>query len=107
MPNSQPPPDGDQSAAIVRFVHALTFWPAADEALTRIEQTGDDHALGAVRRTLGMLEADPFSPRLRTRQFDTPEYGHIRMTPCGHANWHVYWLLGDEGLEIAAIGNPE
>lgn len=62
-----------------------------------------------VRRTLGNLESDPFSPRLGTRQFDTEEFGHIRMTPCGPANWHVYWLVGEgaQALEIAAIGNPQ
>lgn len=87
----------------------LAFWEDAARTMDELERGTDPDALAAVLRTLAGLEIDAGDRRLRTRQFDTPRYGHIRMTPCGHENWHVYWQVGQDDpgeLEVVAIGNP-
>lgn len=62
-------------------------------------------ALSAVRRTLGRIELDAFAPQLGTRQFQTPEYGQVRATPCRFEDWWVLWRVGaTEGtLEIIMV----
>ena len=61
--------------------------------------------LGAVRRTLGRLELDPYDPRLRTRQFATARYGQLRSTPAGSGDWHIMWQAGpgQDQITIAFI----
>lgn len=85
--------------------HELLWWPDADRAMDRLESDpGASAALDAVRRTLGRLELDPFDRRLHTRQFQTPEYGHIRATPCRHGDWHVLWQPGEPGsVEVIIV----
>lgn len=82
----------------------LLWWPAADAAMDRIDAK-EDARRAALRQTLARLEANPFDPRLGTRQFRTPEYGHIRATPCRHDDWYVLWQLGEEAgtIEIVAL----
>ena len=71
------------------------YWPAADEALNRLET---DPAMAparrAVDRTLQRLAADPFSPRLGTTAFMTLELGGISATPAGLDDWYVIWQRG-------------
>lgn len=80
----------------------LLWWPAADDALSRLEAEPDTPVLAGVRRTLGLLERDPFDPRLHTRQFVTEAYGHVRATP-SVGDWFVLWQLGDEKAMIEII----
>jgi hypothetical protein len=80
----------------------LRWWPAADEAMNRIDAV-DDQRRRAVRRTLTRLEVNPLDPRLGTRQFRTPEYGHIRATPCRHESWYVLWQIGEEAETVEIV----
>ena len=80
----------------------LLWWPAADTAMNRIDAV-DDQRRAAVRRTLARLEVNPLEPRLGTRQFRTPEYGHIRATPCRHEDWYVLWQIGEEAGTVEIV----
>lgn len=73
----------------------LRWDPLADEQMTRLELAGPSPALAAVNRTLARLELDPFDPKLRTRQFVSQHYEHVRPVPTGHNDWMVLWTLGD------------
>jgi hypothetical protein len=80
------------------MAYALLWWPDADAAMDRLERDPTlSVALNAVRRTLGRLELDSFDRRLLTRQFVTPQYGHIRATPCRSGDWYVLWQPGEGG----------
>ncbi len=87
------------------MAHGLLWWPDADAAMDRLERDPTlSPALEAVPRTLGRLELDPFDRRLLTRQFTTPEYGHIQATPCRFGDWYVLWQPGEEGtVEIVIV----
>lgn len=82
----------------------LLWWPDAAAAMDRIDAV-DNARRAVVTRTLARLEADPFDPRLGTRQFRTPEYGHIRATPCRHDDWYILWQAGvdPETIEIVMV----
>lgn len=80
----------------------LLWWPAADAVMDRIDAK-EDARRAALRQTLARLEANPFDPRLGTRQFRTPEYGRIRATPCRHDDWYVLWQLGEEAGRIEIV----
>ena len=80
----------------------LLWWPAADETMNRIDAV-DDRRRRAVRRTLARIELNPLDPRLGTRQFRTPEYGHIRATPCRHEDWYVLWQIGEEAETVEIV----
>jgi len=82
----------------------LLWWPAADAAMDRIDAV-DDRRKEAVVRTLARLEADPFEPRLGTRPFQTPEFGHIRATSCRFDDWYILWQVGEapRTLEIVTV----
>lgn len=80
----------------------LLWWPAADETLTRLERKDDSPVRAGMHRTLGRLELDPFDPRLRTRQFTTEPYGHVRATPAVE-DWFVLWQVGPEAGAIEIV----
>lgn len=86
--------------------YELLYWPAADEALDKLE---NDPAMAparrAVDRTLQRLAADPFSPRLGTTAFMTEGLGAISATPAGLDDWYVLWQRGAEQgvIEIVLI----
>lgn len=74
----------------------LGFLPEGDEDLRRLEaDPALERVVQAVCQTLGRLELDPGDRRLRTRQFQTPEFGHVRMTSVGVGEWHVFWQTTD------------
>jgi hypothetical protein len=84
--------------------YELLYWPAADEALDKLE---NDPAIAparrAVDRTLQRLAADPFSPRLGTTAFITEELGAISATPAGLDNWYVLWQRGEGPRTIEIV----
>ncbi|MEJ7764804.1 MAG: hypothetical protein WKF86_04865 [Acidimicrobiales bacterium] len=86
-------------------MYELLFHPDADAALSALEtdrvQSG---VLASIRGVLGHLERDAFNPRLGTRQFQSPQYGHIRATPAT-SNWFVLWQPGnaERSIEIVHI----
>jgi hypothetical protein len=88
------------------MTYELSYWPAADEALGRLES---DPAMApvvqAVNRTLRKLEADPFGPRLGTTAFMTEALGGISATPVGLDDWYILWQRGVEQgvIEIVLI----
>jgi hypothetical protein len=86
--------------------HEIAYWPPADDALSRLENTPAlAPALRAVERTLLRLAEDPFSPRLGTTAFMTKEYGGVSATPTRVDDWYVFWQRGPEGriIEIVLI----
>jgi hypothetical protein len=80
------------------------YWPAADEALVRLE---NDPAMvpvaRAVERVLDRLADDPFNPRLGTTAFVTPELGGVSATPVGLDDWYVLWQRGPEPRTIDIV----
>jgi hypothetical protein len=82
----------------------LDYWPAADAALTALE---NDPAmvpvLRCVERTLVQLATDPFSPRLGTIPFTTEELGGVNATPARIDDWYVLWQRGPEPRTIEII----
>lgn len=86
------------------MVYELLFYPAADEALARLERDQSiSEVLVAVNRTLDRLEHDPYEPRLGTRAFVTDEYGGVRATPARAGSWYVIWQPGEIGHTIEVI----
>jgi hypothetical protein len=84
----------------------LLYWPAADEALGRLENDpAMTPVLQAVERVLQKLAADPFSPRLGTTAFVTEDFGGVNATPAGLDDWYVFWQRRAEPrvLEIVLI----
>jgi hypothetical protein len=57
-------------------------------------------AYRAVIRTLHRLEDDPFSPRLGTTSYITPELGGVNATPTGVDDWYVLWQRGPGAREL-------
>lgn len=80
----------------------VLFWPAADDTMKRLEGEPESPTLAGIRRTLGRLELDPFDPKLRTRQFTTDQYGHVRATPALD-EWFVLWQVGAEEGTIEVV----
>lgn len=86
------------------LVFDLSYWPEADDALTRLEKDPDLWAvLKAVDRVLVGLSADPFNPRLGTTQFMTDQYGGVCATPARLEEWYVFWQRGQGSSEIEII----
>jgi hypothetical protein len=86
------------------MAYELVFWPAADEALARLEADAT-HAdiVAAVNRTLDRLEQDPFDPRLGTTVFKTEEYENISATPVQVGDWYVFWQRGEPAHTIEVV----
>ena len=86
------------------MTYVLLYWPAAEEALDRLEK---DPAmvpvLQAVQRTLHKLAVDPFSPRLGTTAFVTQELGGISATPARLDDWYLFWRSGEAPMTIEII----
>jgi hypothetical protein len=86
--------------------YELLYWPAADEALGKLE---NDPAMAPARRavdgTLQRLAADPFDRRLGTTAFMTEELGGVSATPARLDDWYVIWQRGAEQgvIEIVLI----
>jgi hypothetical protein len=86
--------------------HPLYFWPDAGTALDAL--AGDDAKTGlydAVARVLRHLSDDPFSRRLGTAMFKSPELGGICATPVRIDDWYVFWQRSPDpgALEIVLI----
>lgn len=95
------PPSGTSSSE-----HSLYFWPDADSAMDAL--AGDADATGlydAVTLVLRKLSADPFSRRLDTALFQTPELGGICATPVRIDDWYVFWQRSTKpgAVEIVLI----
>lgn len=79
----------------------LRFLPEGDEDMRRLEADPTlERVVRAAHQTLGRLELDPGDRRLRTRQFQTPEFGHVRMTWVGLGEWRVFWQTTDVPNEL-------
>jgi hypothetical protein len=85
--------------------HPLYFWPDADLALDQLAAADPTGLYAAVVRVLRRLSADPYSRRLGTTLFRTPELGGICATPVRVDDWYVFWQRGREpgALEIVLI----
>lgn len=86
----------------------LSYWAAADEALSKLEADPDPAmvpVLRAVDRVLASLAEDPFNPRLGTIGFMTEELGGISATPTRLDDWYVLWQRGPEpgAIEIVLV----
>jgi hypothetical protein len=86
--------------------HPLYFWPDAGTAMDAL--AGDADATGlyaAVARVLRLLSADPFSRRLGTALFTSPQLGGICATPVRIDDWYVLWQRSPDpgALEIVLI----
>jgi hypothetical protein len=86
--------------------HPLYFWPDADTAMGSLAT--DASAAGvydAVARVLRKLSADPFSKRLGTALFKSPELGGICATPVRVDDWYVFWQRSPElgAVEVVLI----
>lgn len=81
------------------------YWDELENQQMDERESLGGRALTALRSTLARLELDPFDPRLGTRTFSTPGFGHVRATPTGHAEDVVLWTNGAEpdSLLIMAI----
>jgi hypothetical protein len=78
----------------------------ADEAMDALEaDPGMSSVVAAIERTLDLLEDDPFSPRLGTIQFQTPEFGGVCATPVRVDGWYIIWQRGPESgiLDIILV----
>jgi hypothetical protein len=86
--------------------HPLYFWPDADSAMDELAAcTGTAGVYDAVGRVLRRLSADPFSRRIGTALFKTPELGGICATPVQIDDWYVFWQRSPDpgALEIVLI----
>jgi hypothetical protein len=85
--------------------HELLYWPAADDAIARLEaDPALRPAMQAVDRTLVRLADDPFAARLGTAAFVTDEFGGICATPARFDDWYVLWQKGEPGtIEIVHV----
>jgi hypothetical protein len=84
--------------------YEILYWPAADEALARLESDSAlAPALQAVERILERLATDPFNPRLGTTAFVTDELGGISATPARFDDWYVFWQRGPENSVIEIV----
>jgi hypothetical protein len=79
------------------MAYDLDYWPAADDALTRLERDPKmAHALDAADRTLAKLASDPFDRRLGTTSFQSEELGGVCVTPTRLGDWYVVWQRGPQ-----------
>jgi hypothetical protein len=86
------------------MTYEFVYWPAADEALDRLEKDpAIVSVLRAIDRTLLKLAADPFSPRLGTTAFMTEPLGGISATPAGLDDWYILWQGGGESGTIEIV----
>jgi hypothetical protein len=84
--------------------HELAFWPAADEALARLEADATRaDIVAAVNGTLDRLEQDPFDPRLGTTVFKSEEYANVSATPVRVGDWYVFWQPGERAHTIEIV----
>jgi hypothetical protein len=90
------------SVATVGYL--ISYWRAAEEAIGRLENDpAMQPVLEAVERTLARLADDPFSPRLGTTVFVTPDFGGVSATPAGSDDWYVFWQRGQEPRSIEIV----
>lgn len=87
-----------------RMPYEILYWPAADEALAKLEaDPALARALQAVERVLLRLAENPFNPRLGTTPFQSPEYGGVSATPARFDDWYVFWQRGIEPTTIEIV----
>ena len=85
-------------------VYEILYWPAADEALSKLESDpAMARVLHAVERILASLAEDPFNPRLGTIPFMTEEFGGISATPARYDDWYVMWQRGPNARTIEIV----
>jgi hypothetical protein len=81
------------------------LWNANTDVATvmdAIDLRGDELTT-LVRATLGRLQDDPYSNRLGTRQFQSPAFGHLRVTPCRYDDWNILWHPGEGDTNIVIV----
>jgi hypothetical protein len=86
--------------------YEFAWRPEADDAMNALEADPSmSSVVGAIERTLDRLEVDPFSPRLGTIPFQTPEFGGVCATPVRLDNWYIIGQRGSEShiLDIILV----